>query len=70
MLTDASQRLGDTFSSVPDPALLAMTPAHVLEAAGSLDGHRVIRPLTGEPRDGSGAKWGSPQGAPGNSVRT
>jgi ADP-heptose:LPS heptosyltransferase len=50
VLTDASQRLGDTFSAIPDPALLAITPAHVLEAARSLDGHRVIRPLTGEPR--------------------
>jgi hypothetical protein len=51
VLTDASQPLGDTFSAIPDPALLAITPAHVLEAARSLDGHRVIRPLTGEPRD-------------------
>jgi hypothetical protein len=51
VLTDASQRLGDTFSAIPDPALLAITPAHVLEAARGLDGHRVIRPFTGQPRD-------------------
>ncbi|WP_316289316.1 glycosyltransferase family 9 protein [Clavibacter michiganensis] len=51
VLTDATQRLGDTVSAIPDPALLAIASAHVLEAARSLDGHSVIRPLTGEPRD-------------------
>jgi hypothetical protein len=33
VLTDARLRRGDTFGSDPDPALLAVTPAQVLEAA-------------------------------------
>lgn len=38
VLTDASQRRGDTFVSEPDPALLAVTPADVLAAAARLLG--------------------------------
>ncbi|WP_167043231.1 glycosyltransferase family 9 protein [Salinibacterium sp. ZJ454] len=36
VLTDASQRRGDTFSSVPDPALLAVSVADVLAATQTL----------------------------------
>jgi ADP-heptose:LPS heptosyltransferase len=35
-LTDENLRIGDTFSAVPDPALLAVTARDVLEAAGRL----------------------------------
>jgi ADP-heptose:LPS heptosyltransferase len=38
VLTDASRRRGDTFGAQPDPALLAVTPADVLAAAGGLLG--------------------------------
>lgn len=44
VLTDASQRLGETFSSQPDPALLAVTAASVVAAARSLlDGPAALR---------------------------
>lgn len=36
VLTDARLRVGDTFGSVPDPALLAVTADHVLAAASGL----------------------------------
>lgn len=36
VLTDAAQRRGETFSAEPDPALLAVQPADVLDALGSL----------------------------------
>ncbi|NKX54140.1 glycosyltransferase family 9 protein [Arthrobacter sp. E918] len=36
VLTDESRRVGDTFSAVPDPALLAVTAADVLAAAARL----------------------------------
>ncbi|WP_052510734.1 glycosyltransferase family 9 protein [Crystallibacter crystallopoietes] len=43
VLTDESRRLGDTFSSEPDPALLAVTVDDVLEALAGLG----ARPGTG-----------------------
>ncbi|MFD1211350.1 glycosyltransferase family 9 protein, partial [Arthrobacter sp. GCM10027362] len=36
VLTDESRRVGDTFSAVPDPALLAVTAGDVLAAAARL----------------------------------
>jgi hypothetical protein len=36
VLTDARLRVGDTFGSVPDPALLAVTADDVLAAAAGL----------------------------------
>lgn len=36
VLTDASLRVGDTFGSEPDPAMLAVTAADVIDAARSL----------------------------------
>jgi ADP-heptose:LPS heptosyltransferase len=36
VLTDESRRVGDTFSTVPDPALLAVTVPDVLDAAAQL----------------------------------
>jgi ADP-heptose:LPS heptosyltransferase len=36
VLTDARLRVGDTFGSVPDPALLAVTATDVLTAAAGL----------------------------------
>lgn len=37
VLTDSARRVGDTFGSDPDPALLAVTPQHVIAAA-----HRLL----------------------------
>jgi ADP-heptose:LPS heptosyltransferase len=40
VLTDASRRRGDVFADEPDPALLAVSAADVLEAISRLDGRR------------------------------
>ncbi|GAB3271459.1 glycosyltransferase family 9 protein [Sinomonas notoginsengisoli] len=39
VLTDAEVRAGEPFAEVPDPAILAVLPGHVLDAVDSLEAH-------------------------------